>query len=176
MCEIQFRSSFKCLAFYFTWIIIQKNIGWAIYIIYFHHRIALSLTKIWSEKSLIYIENNYGPRMGSWENPGFTCVHEEIWLFNITLCVRSVKKPFTILVRPAEILHCFNLKIKSHNLSKACEISRETPFLEFSLKFEVNILDGKMEEYKVFFCCLKMFLEWTSWTGFNINIVLDRRG
>ena len=164
----------SCLLFYMNYR--SENIGWAIYIIYYHHRIALSLTKIWSEKSLIYIKNNYGPKMGSWENPGFTCVQEDIWLFNVTLCVRSVKKPFTILVRPAEIRHCFNLKIKPYNLSKAFEISRETAF--FSIFFEIwgKHIRWKNGGIQSIFCSLKMFLEWTSWTGFNINIVLDRRG
>ena len=82
-----------------------------------------------SDKSLIYIKNNNGPRMEPWGTPALTLVHKEDCPFNTTLCFLFVKKCFKTFNKFPDIPFSYNLKIRPscQTLSNAFEMSRKTP-------------------------------------------------
>ena len=65
-----------------------------------------------SAKSLIYIENNNGPRMKPWGTPALTLVHEDHCPFNTILCFLFVKKCFKTFNKLPDIQFSCNIKIR----------------------------------------------------------------
>ena len=84
---------------------------------------------VWpSERSLIYIKNNKGPRIDPCGTPDSILDHEDSGPFNTTLCFLKFKKSVRVLKRLPDMPFCFNLKIRPlrHTLSKALDMSKNT--------------------------------------------------
>ena len=91
-----------------------------------------------SDRSLIYIKKNSGPRIDHWGTPAGTLVHDDVWLLRTTLCSRFFRKHFSKRRRFYKIQYWFNLSIRPscHTLSKAFDISRNTPLTSRQLSIE----------------------------------------
>ena len=79
-----------------------------------------------SDKSLIYIKNNKGPRIHPWGTPALTSAQEEHWPFKTTVCFLLRIKSRKMFMTSPLIPFWRSLKIRPscYTLSKAFEISR----------------------------------------------------
>ena len=94
-----------------------------------------------SDRSLIYIKKNSGPRIDPWGTPARTLVQDDVWPLRTTLCLRFFRKHFIKQRRFSEIPYWFNLSMRPscHTLSKALDISRKTPLTSRPLSNESQI-------------------------------------
>ena len=65
-----------------------------------------------SDKSLIHIKNNNGPRIEPWGTPALTSDQSEAGPFNTTLCFLFLRKSHKRFSKLPDIQLCFNLNMK----------------------------------------------------------------
>ena len=94
-----------------------------------------------SDKLLIHIRNNNGPRMEPWGTPALTSDQSETCPFNKTLCFLFLRKSHKTFSKLLDIPFCFNLKMRPscQTLSNAFDISRKTPLTSNPLSNDLYI-------------------------------------
>ena len=82
-----------------------------------------------SDKSLICIKNNKGPRINPWLTPVQKSALEEQWPFKTTVCflLRRIYRKILMISPRIPFWRSLKIRLSWHTLSKAFEISRSNP-------------------------------------------------